>query len=329
MDILNNSLKNVLEYQYSNKQEKNTVHIAYGIDNNYARCMATSIASFCINNPNQQFTFHIMADGLSVKTKEKIEQLAKYYKINIYVYEINTNFLSTLPTKIYLTTATYFRFLLPLILKNEKLLYYIDADIICLQNADELFDIKLGSNIIGAVPDLSWMNKKRNKALNLTEHTYFNAGMLVIDIKKWNEFKTFEKVIRAIQSEPKKFRYLDQDALNLILTKHIQYLETKFNCIDTDSINKNDIVLLHFAAHPKPWNIAFPISKICNSFNKNLYSYYEKQTPWKNIELEMPRNYKEMKQYAESLWKVNKKFYCFKWYLRYVYYKFILNIIRR
>ena len=300
-----NCIKN--EIRFIHYDNKNSVHIAYGIDNNYARCMATSIASFCINNPNMQFTFHIMADGLTLNTKNKIEQLAKDYKINIYVYEINTNFLSTLPTQIHLPMATYFRFILPLILKNEKLLYYIDADIICLQNADELFDIKLGSNIIGAVPDLSWMNKKRNKALNLTEHTYFNAGMLVIDIKKWNEFKTFEKVIRAIQSEPKKFRYLDQDALNLILTKHIQYLETKFNCIDTDSINKNDIVLLHFAAHPKPWNIAFPISKICNSFNKSLYSYYEKQTPWKDSKLEMPRNYKEMKLYARAL-KHNKNY---------------------
>lgn len=82
------------------------------------------------------------------------------------------------------------------------------------------------------------MNKKRNKTLNLQNHIYFNAGMLIINIDKWNNFNTFAKVLQAIQNEPQKFRYLDQDALNLILTKHIQYLDTKFNCIDINNIDK-------------------------------------------------------------------------------------------
>lgn len=318
MDILNNSLKNVLEYQYSNKQEKNTVHIAYGIDNNYARCMATSIASFCINNPNQQFTFHIMADGLSVKTKEKIEQLAKYYKINIYVYEINTNFLSTLPTKIYLTTATYFRFLLPLILKDIEKVYYVDADIICLQNARNIFEASLNDNIIGAVSDLPWMNKKRNKALNLVNHVYFNAGMLVIDIKKWNKFNTFEKVLQVIQENPHKFRYLDQDALNLVLKGYIQYFDTIYNCIDINSVNKQDIVLLHFAANPKPWSICWDISPNCNDFNRDVYQYYEKKTPWANELPQKPRNYKEMEFYAKCLRRHKRYKESFSWYLKYL-----------
>ena len=151
------------------------------------------------------------------------------------------------------------------------------------------------------------MNAKRNKALNLRNHIYFNAGMLIINIAKWNNFNTFAKVLQAIQNEPQKFRYLDQDALNLILTNHIQYLDTKFNCIDINSTEQKNIILLHFAAHPKPWNIAFSISKICNEFNKNLYQYYENKTPWKNLPLELPKNYKEIKIYAKAL-KYNKQY---------------------
>ena len=88
--------------------------------------------------------------------------------------------------------------------------------------------------------------------------------MLIINITKCSKFNTFTKVLQAIQNEPQKFRYLDQDALNLILTNHIQYLDTKFNCIDINNIDKKNIILLHFAAHPKPWNITFPISKLYN-----------------------------------------------------------------
>ena len=299
MYTIKSLIKNFNHYTYHN--DTSSVHIGYGIDENYARCCATSIASFCINNANRNFTFHIMAKDLSTVTKNRFQQLAKTYSININIYEIDIRDLSKLPTQTHLPIATYFRFILPLILKDITTLYYIDADIICLQNANKLFNINLADNIIGAVPDLPWMNKKRNQALSLKNHIYFNAGMLIINIAKWNKFRVFEKVLKAIQTDPKKFRYLDQDALNLILTSRVQYIDSIFNCIDTNNVDISDIILLHFAAHPKPWNIAFPISKICTDLNKNLYQNYEEQTPWKNTPLDLPRNYKEMKNYAKAL----------------------------
>lgn len=321
MNILFNLINQKLYYNFS-KQNNTFINIGYGIDNNYARCCATSITSFCLNNPTKNFNFHIMAKDLSTTNKKQFEQLAQLYSINIYIYEINIDTLTKLPTQTHLPIATYFRFILPLILDNVDKLFYIDADIICLQNADDLFNINLKDNIIGAVPDLPWMNKKRNKALNLRNHIYFNAGMLIINIAKWNNFNTFAKVLQAIQNEPQKFRYLDQDALNLILTNHIQYLDTKFNCIDINSTEQKNIILLHFAAHPKPWNIAFSISKICNEFNKNLYQYYENKTPWKNLPLEQPKNYKEMKIYAKAL-KYNKQYIkSLYWTLKYFLNKF-------
>ena len=321
MNILFNLINQKLYYNFS-KQNNTFINIGYGIDNNYARCCATSITSFCLNNPTKNFNFHIMAKDLSTTNKKQFEQLAQLYSINIYIYEINIDTLAKLPTQTHLPIATYFRFILPLILDNVDKLFYIDAHIICLQNADNFFNINLNDNIIGAVPDLPWMNAKRNKALNLRNHIYFNAGMLIINIAKWNNFNTFAKVLQAIQNEPQKFRYLDQDALNLILTNHIQYLDTKFNCIDINSTEQKNIILLHFAAHPKPWNIAFSISKICNEFNKNLYQYYENKTPWKNLPLEQPKNYKEMKIYAKAL-KYNKQYIkSLYWTLKYFLNKF-------
>lgn len=313
---LNTSIKNSQKYLYGKKQ--NIIHIGYGIDENYSRCCATSIASFCINNINTNFIFHIMAKDLSVDTKNKFQQLAKTYSTNIKIYEINTHRLSNLPTQTHLPIATYFRFILPLILKNIDKLYYIDADIICLQNATKLFNIDLKDNIIGAVPDLPWMNKKRNQALSLKNHIYFNAGMLIVNIANWNKFNVFDRVIKAIQTDPKKFRYLDQDALNLILTGHIQYIDAVFNCIDINSVNEQDIILLHFAAHPKPWNIAFPISKTCTKFTKNLYNDYEEQTPWKDTPLDYPKNYKEYKIYAKAL-RYNKQYLkSLYWHIKYL-----------
>ena len=83
--VLGEHMKNMLSYK--REENSNIIHIGYGIDNNYARCCATSIASFCINNPNQNFTFHIITNNLSLSSKEKYNLLAKDYLIDIYIFE--------------------------------------------------------------------------------------------------------------------------------------------------------------------------------------------------------------------------------------------------
>ena len=247
-----------------------------------------------------------MTAGLQPENLQRLEGMAQLYNTTIIIYTVDTAQLQQLPTQEHLPLPTYFRFILPLVLPAKRL-YYIDADIICLQSAHELFAQDFEDNIIIAVPDLEWMNRKRNKALGITNHRYFNAGMLVIDVVKWNSFEVFNKVLEAITANPEKFKYLDQDALNLVLQGQVKYLSPIFNCIDAENIDKDKIVLLHFAAQPKPWNVAFLHSKNCTKFNRDLYDYYELRTPWAHTPLDQPRNYKEYKQYARSL-KRNKQY---------------------
>lgn len=319
--MFSNAINNKYEYLFAADKSANTIHIGYGIDDNYARCMGTSILSICRHN-NAAFTFHILAIKLNHTNIDRIKNLARQLNINIIVYEINPAILRELPTFVHLPLPTYFRFILPYILHEEKYIYYIDADIICLNSADKLFSLDLQNNIIAAVPDLDWMNKKRNKALQLKDHTYFNAGVLVINIAVWNNFSVMDKVLAVIKKDPVLFRYLDQDALNVVLHNKVLYLDKIYNCIDPAAVNRNDIVFLHFAAHPKPWNIAWPISSICNDFNRHLYSACEQHTPWKNEVLQMPRNYKEMKVYAKALRHNGNIVKSLGWYIKYLVKKY-------
>lgn len=318
MQELLQSIKNTISYIHHNNN--NSIHIGYGIDDNYARCTGTSIASFCINNPNKYFSFHILCSNLSLTNKKNFSLLAERFSINIKIYELNTLFLESLnlPTKLYLPLSTYFRFILPLILKNYNKIFYIDADIICLSHCEELFDISLNNNIIAAIPDVNWLQKQRIKDLKLSNHNYFNAGVLIIDVKKWNNFNIINKMLKQLSSNSSKFKYLDQDILNILLTQKIYYLPQIYNCIDLTTINHKDIVLLHFAANPKPWNICWSLSPNCNEFNKNLYQYYENQTPWSGLPPTLPRNYKEMEFYAKCLRKHKYYIKSFHWYLKYL-----------
>lgn len=288
MNLNEKIVKNVIEYRCLH-DTLNIINIAYGIDDNYARCMATSIASFCINNKDKNFCFYIVASDLSDKTKIKLKVLAKDYNINIIIYEINKDFFRDMPIIHEISLATYFRILLPNLVLNVDKLYYIDADIICLKDADSFFCINLEDNIIAAVPDSEKMNNKRNKALNLGQHIYFNAGILIIDIEKWNNNKISDKILTVINKYKNIIKYEDQDALNIVLSKKVKYISKIFNCITLSDVDNKEIILLHFANHPKPWNKDWPLNIMYNEFSKNLYRQLENETPWKNSPLENNR----------------------------------------
>lgn len=306
--------------KYHSYNNKNLIHIGYGIDNNYVRCAAASIASICINNPQRYFSFYIITNGISDTNKEKLRQLALQYSINITIFHIDCDCLKKLPTKIYLPIPTYFRFILPLILQNEHIdkLFYIDADIICLKTADYAFDLNLGDNLLAAVPDLEWLGRKRTSALGLKNHTYFNAGFLSINMSKWLQMDMLNLVINSIIENPQKFQYLDQDALNLISTGKVSYLDRAFNCIEPTKEEESSVVFLHFAANPKPWSLAWPICGKTNDFNINLYQSYEEKTPWRSMPPQKPANYKEMEFYSKCLRKHSRYRESFYWYLKYL-----------
>lgn len=291
MNLNERIVKNIIEYRYLH-DTLNIINIAYGIDDNYARCMATSIVSFCINNKNRNICFYIVASDLSDKTKIKLKVLAKDYNINIIIYEINKGFFRDMPIVHEISLATYFRILLPNLVLDVDKLYYVDADIICLKDADSLFNINLEDNIIAAVPDSKKMNNKRNKALNLRQHIYFNAGVLIIDIKKWNDNKISDKILTVINNYRNIIKYEDQDALNIVLSKKVKYISKIFNCITLSDVDNKEIILLHFANHPKPWSKDWPLNIIYNDFSKNLYKQLENETPWANLPLEKNNSYK-------------------------------------
>ncbi|WP_456060543.1 glycosyltransferase family 8 protein [Anaerosinus massiliensis] len=293
------------------------LHIGYGVDNNYARCMGVSIASIIQNNKEENIIFHVLASDLENENIQNLKRLAEKFFLCINVYDIDKNAFNLLPTHTHLPVSTYYRFILPLVLQVPRVLY-IDADIICMGSIKSLFVNDKKNSIISAVPDVESLAYKRNIALDLKDHIYFNAGVLLIDIEKWNEYDVVGRVMETLASDPEKFRYLDQDALNLILTGKIHYLDKKYNCINTPDMMCKDIVFLHFAAHPKPWNIAWPISKVCNEFTQDIYARYEQLTPWQDCALLLPKNYKEMKHYANALFNQGNYLQGLKWYIYYL-----------
>lgn len=310
--------------RYINHNNFNSIHIGYGIDNNYARCTGTSIASFCINNKieGMMFSFHIVTTGLTKENLKRFSLLAQNYHINIYIYILEDSYFNNLPISNYFPISIYFRLILPLVVKDIDIIIYVDADIICLNSILKLINkfplLLYKSNFCLAVPDVKYMRQKKMEVLGLKNHIYFNSGFLVINIKIWKSMDIVKECLKLLNRNKEIFTHPDQDALNVLFANKVEYLSPIYNCIDINSVNKQDIVLLHFAANPKPWSSCWEISPNCNDFNKDLYRYYEEKTPWSNELPQLPRNYKEMEFYSKCLRKHKRYKESFLWYLKYL-----------
>lgn len=315
---MKNILKNKEEYIYGDTRD--CINIGYGVNDEYTRCMATSIASFCLNNKKENFTFHIVTTSLNVLNKKNIEKLAKNYKINIILYEIYNDCIVNKNTN--WSIAIYYRIFLPLLIKDVKRLIYVDADIICMKEASSLFEIKLEKEqIIGAVASIKWFSDRQNLKINLPmKHKYFNSGVLIIDVLKWNEYKVFDKFIKIIEKN-NILDFPDQDALNIIMLGKVKYIDKIYNYTKSEIIQMEDIILRHFASHPKPWTKSWYLL-LNNEEEKNIYKKYEDCTPWINCALEEPKSYRDLLIYIKLLWE-NKK------YFKSIYYilKFIIKIL--
>jgi len=186
--------------------------------------------------------------------------------------------------KSYLTEASLYRILAINDLNDsvDKVLY-LDADIICNGNLQELYNTDLSYSYVAVVPE----NQKftecfRNDNPSWDHSYYFNSGVMLINVFLWHQNKITEKLVNfMINSET--FDLPDQDALNLVLpNKMIIYLPKKYNALvivdqEFKSLSSDQLVLIHFASYKKkPWK---PNADLKNSWNRLYQTYMEYLEP--------------------------------------------------
>ena len=160
-------------------------------------------------------------------------------------------------TREYISPMTYARYFIPDYISEDKVLY-LDSDLIVNQSLETLFDTDLQGNLLAAVWD--------------TDGITFNAGVMLVNNKKWRKEKLKERLIEqsiATIREVEEGRFGnfngDQTILNQVCSSQWLELDKEFNLQvghDTTAFyNKwenyfNELVppsIIHFVSYRKPW----------------------------------------------------------------------------
>ena len=108
----------------------------------------------------------------------------------------------------------------------------------------------------------------------------FNAGVLLINLKKWREDNLEKKFFEYAKENMSHLRSVDQEILNNVCGKGIKSIDKKFNFIPELSNKKflnddedHDAIIVHFAGTQKPWinTKIFGYRKFCYFAKKTSY----------------------------------------------------------
>lgn len=177
-------------YEISNKGE--TAHIVFGIDNLFVEPMAVCVLSLIEHNKDLPITIHVITVSISDQNKVRLKNMAHENSLHIILHFVDKNIFKNFPSTLSYTSATYNRFLIPMLLDSDiDRALYLDADILCFGSISELFSLNIDQVLLAAIEDHSWNGGKNKVSAEKLRKTgfkcdrYFNAGVLLINLNKW------------------------------------------------------------------------------------------------------------------------------------------------
>jgi lipopolysaccharide biosynthesis glycosyltransferase len=248
------------------------INIVFGLDDNFTKFCAASVASILMNHkilkPEDKIHFYFLGD-ISSKNKQRLISLKKIQDFEYSFPKINISAFKGLPIGVW-SQATYYRLLICDYVNDEKALY-LDCDTIINGDIQKLWDLNINGRLAAAVTHNEGGNGEG----------YFNAGVMVYDIKKLKEFNFDAKWREYIKRiSPNSLKFPDQDILNEVLKENIFYLPIEYNAMGVhyEYLFKRNIVDKILIYHYTPGK---PLNFDCPPFLRRLYFKYSQMTYWK------------------------------------------------
>lgn len=252
------------------------MNVCYATNSKYMNLMLVSIAS--LEKHNENCNIHILHNSLSDIEVKKIND--RIFS-NVQFYKIEETIVKKLETKMnykdfHFTVETFFRILVPKTLQLEKVLY-LDVDTMIRSNLTELYNLDLFNKPLAAVNWFEVSRKKLDSLEMVKKPVYFNAGVMLMNLKYLNQHVEIEKLLDSFEKTPQKYPLVDQDILNEAINGNHLILNKKYNY--TNSTSKRikfdkSVSIVHFAGKYKPYYCF-----VSHPFKKEFISY------WKTINL--------------------------------------------
>lgn len=262
--------------------------VAFAGDYAYIRQIETAMKSLCRHNSHLKI--YLLNQDIP---QEWFSQIRIYLQemggdlidCKLIGSQFQMNWSNKLPHINHMTFARYF---IPDFVTEDKVLY-LDSDLIVTGDLTDLFELDLGENYLAAARSCFGAG------------VGFNAGVLLINNKKWQAENIRQKLIDLTEKEHENVAEGDQSILNMLF--HDSYIE----------INETFNYQIGFDRGAAEQGHAWILEKSINPLPKILH-YISQDKPWNQFSVGRLRenwwNYSFMEwSYIVSTWKEKGDFY--------------------
>ena len=279
--------------------------IVYATDDNYAVYTGISMASVMNQNRGMSdLSFFILDNGIKDDNVHKLKLLCRRYGRQVQLINIQNykEYLDFEPDTHGFNPIVVVRLVITKYIPDtiDKVLY-MDGDTLVTGSLQELDELELQNYDVAAVPELYMPPFKKKETIGFDlEETYYNAGILLINLKQWRE-KCLEKVfLKYYKENSRRLLYNDQDVINYCCKGNIYTLpqwynmstnfcffpkyyvrkiQPKYVFTPAELYHKKakHPVIIHYMGDERPWNNG--------SFNWciPIFEMYAAKTPWKKV----------------------------------------------
>ena len=249
------------------------MNLLFVIDDAYVEQFKVVLFSIAQQMPQQDFQVFVMQKRLleqDAAIKQYVEKLEMVYHPVV----VGEEAFAHAPTTDRYPDTIYYRLLAHEFLPAEvdKILY-LDADLICLNDFRELYEVELGNQLYAAASHnedgrlLDYVNKLRLNNFEM-DSSYFNTGILLMNLEAIRHHVQRKDILDFIDKNRNRLILPDQDVLNglyadrvMAIPDEIYNFDARYSLIyQAKSQGKWDLtwvidhtVFLHFAGRDKPW----------------------------------------------------------------------------
>lgn len=244
-------------------KDNNLVPIFYACDSAFLRYTAVSINSL-VSNFSKDRKCEIYILNSDIKDSEK-QILDVYNRENVKIILVDVkeqlvNIGKDLPLRDYYSKTTYFRLFIAKMFPQFDKAIYIDSDTVVLGDMAQFFDTQICDNFVGACREQVMVQtdvfgEYAEQVLGIDRNNYFNAGVLLINCKKFREENVLGQFVNLLSI----YNFVvtqDEDYLNVICEDNVFWIDQSWNTEVYGKIPviEKDIKIIHYIMTSKPWH---------------------------------------------------------------------------
>ena len=210
------------------------MYVIYHSSDSFASVTGVSMASLFENNQSMDHIHVLYIErGMTENNKRKLLEIANKYGRELEFMEM-PNWSERLGIQLksckkgWLGFGYNRLFLTEFLPEDIDKVLYLDSDTIVEHSLEELWNTDLSGYYVAGVDDC--LSSKYRKLVGLgDEGVYINAGMLLINVKKWREENVCQMFIDDVVKNNGYYVFNEQSIINSLFAGHVKILPQNYN----------------------------------------------------------------------------------------------------